>query len=190
MLIRPMARRAIRKLRGLSADQRGVAAVEFALLLPIMVTLYFGGNEVATGVAADRKVTLVARTVADLASQTTKITTDDMTNLLNASGAVAHPFSSTNLKVVVSAVDIDADGKATIAWSATLNGTKRTKDDVVTSSVPEGLRVKGTQLIWGEVKYDYTPTIGYVITGTITLSDQMFMRPRLSETVIYPYTGT
>ncbi len=40
---------------GLGAGQRGVAAVEFALLLPIMVTLYFGGIEVSTGVAADLK---------------------------------------------------------------------------------------------------------------------------------------
>ena len=38
-------------------------------------------------------------------------------------------------------------------------------------------------LIWSEVAYNYKPTIGYVITGTLNLSDQIWMRPRLSETV-------
>ena len=50
-------------------DERGISAVEFALLLPLMVTLYLGTVEVSQGVAIDRKVTLTARTVADLASQ-------------------------------------------------------------------------------------------------------------------------
>src|ERR1700692_1888012 len=50
-------------------DRRGLSAVEFALLLPLMLTLYLGGVEVSNGVAADRKVAITARTVADLASR-------------------------------------------------------------------------------------------------------------------------
>ena len=57
------------RLSGCAHDERGVSAVEFALLLPLMVTLYLGGVEVSQGLTIDRKVTLVARTVADLAAQ-------------------------------------------------------------------------------------------------------------------------
>src|SRR6267142_1423304 len=113
-------------LRGLVQDQRGVSAVEFAMLLPLMVTLYLGSVEISQGVGIDRKVTLAARTVADLASQVQNIASTDMTNILNASSSVIAPYDASKLKVTVSAVTIDASATAKIAWSCTLNGTKRT----------------------------------------------------------------
>ena len=61
-------------------DRRGVSAVEFAMLLPLMVTLYLGTVEISQGVGIDRKVTLTTRTVADLASQVSSINNSDMTN--------------------------------------------------------------------------------------------------------------
>jgi Flp pilus assembly protein TadG len=164
-----------------AGDEAGVSAVEFALLLPLMVTLYLGGVEVSQGLTIDRKVTLVARTVADLAAQVTSISGSDMTNILNASSAVMLPYSTTALKVTVSQVSIDANGKATIAWSDTKNGTARAKGSTVT--LPSALNIANSSLIWSEVSYDYKPVIGYVITGTMKLSDQIYMRPRLSDSV-------
>jgi Flp pilus assembly protein TadG len=162
-------------------DRRGVSAVEFAMLLPLMVTLYLGAVEISQGVAIDRKVTLTTRTVADLASQVSSINNADMTNLLNATAAVVTPYDQSKLKVVVSAVTIDNNGTAKIAWSDTLGGTARSVGATVT--LPTALNVNNTTLIWSEVNYSYKPTIGYVVTGTLSLSDQIFMRPRLSDTV-------
>ena len=165
----------------LARDQRGVSAVEFAMLLPFMLTLYLGGVEVSQGVAMDRKTTMVVRAVADLAAQTTTITNTDMTNILNASAAVVAPYSANNLKVTVSSVNIDSQSKATIKWSDAYNTTARPAGQAV--AVPAALLVANTTLIWGEVQYAYTPTIGYVLTGTLNLSDQIYMRPRLSTCV-------
>jgi Flp pilus assembly protein TadG len=162
-------------------DERGISAVEFALLLPLMVMLYLGGVEVSQGLTIDRKVTLVARTVADLAAQVSSISNADMTNILNASSTVLAPYSTTTAKVTLSQVSIDGNGKATITWSDTKNGTARAQGSVVT--LPAALNVPNTSLIWGEVSYDYKPVIGYVITGTMTLTDQIYMRPRLSDSV-------
>jgi Flp pilus assembly protein TadG len=176
-LLRTLAGRA----RRLSSDQSGVSAVEFAMLLPLMLSLYLGTVEISQGIAADRKVTLTARTVADLVSQVTSINNAGMTNSLNAAAAVMAPYSVSKLKVTVSSVSIDAQGKATIAWSDTYNGTARATGSTVT--LPTALAVPNTSLIWSEVQYSYTPTIGYVITGTLTLKDQIYMRPRLSDSV-------
>jgi Flp pilus assembly protein TadG len=104
-----------------------------------------------------------------------------MTNILNAASSVVVPYDLTKLKVTVSAVKIDANGTAKICWSDTLNGTKRTVGSTVT--LPAALNVANTTLIWSEASYAYKPTIGYVVTGTLTLSDQIYMRPRLSDTV-------
>jgi Flp pilus assembly protein TadG len=165
----------------LGRDQRGVSAVEFAMLLPLMITLYLGVVEISQAVGVDRKVTLTTRTVADLASQVTSITNADMKNLLDASAAVIAPYEAAPLKVTVSQVYVDANGVAKITWSDTLNGTKRATNSTVT--LPAALNVKDTYLIWSEVAYTYTPAIGYVVTGSLNLSDQIYMRPRLSSSV-------
>jgi Flp pilus assembly protein TadG len=169
-----------------ASDARGVSAVEFALLLPLMLTMYLGGSEVASAIAASRKVTLVSRTIADLASQSSKITAANMTNILNASAAVISPYKSSNLKVTVSQVKIDANGAATIEWSETLGGTKHSTGAGVT--LPPALNVVNTWLIWSEAEYTYNPIFGSGITGTLQLRDQMYMRPRLSNSVTYPAT--
>ena len=165
----------------LRRDQRGVSAVEFALLLPLMLTMYLGSVEISQGVSASRKATLTTRTVADLVSQVSSINNTDMTNSLNAAATVMAPFPSTNLKVVVSSVTIDSTGKATVAWSETLNGTARAKGSTIT--LPAALNVANSSLIFSEVEYAYKPTIGYVVSGTVTLKDQIYMRPRLSDQV-------
>jgi len=172
------------RLSSLRRDQRGVSAVEFAMLLPLMVTLYLGAVEISQGVSINRKVTLTARTVADLASQVSSITSTDMTNLLNASASVVSPFPVNQLKVTVSAVSIDNNNVPKVSWSCTLNGTKRAVGSTV--SLPTALNVANSQLIWSEVSYNYVPTIGYVVTGALNLQDQIYMRPRLSDTVTGP----
>jgi Flp pilus assembly protein TadG len=162
-------------------DKGGMSVVEFGMLLPIMLSVYFGLIEVSQGIAVDRKVTLTTRTIADLSSQVQSIDNAAMTNILNATAAVVAPYDASKLKVVVSAVTIDNTGTARVAWSDTLNGTKRAVNSTVT--VPTALRINNTTLIWSEVTYDYTPTVGHAITGTLVLSDQLYMRPRLSDTV-------
>ena len=175
-------------LRRFGRDDRGVSAVEFALLLPLLLTLWLGGIEVSQAVSADRKTMLIAHTVGDLVAQSTSVTDTDMTNILSATSAVAYPFPASNLKVTVSSVAIDANQKATVVWSDTQSGTKRTGD--VTTLIPLALRTASTTLIWAEASYSYTPTIGYVITGALTMNDKIFLRPRLNACVLRPPTVT
>lgn len=170
-----------RRLSEFASDTRGVSAVEFAMILPLMLTLFLGGVEVSQGVAIDRKVTLTARTVADLVAQVAKIDTAGVNAALGASSAILAPYPVANAKITVSVVTIDANGNAKIAWSATKNGTARSVGSSVT--VPAALKVPSTSLVWGEAAYTYAPAIGYVVTGSMALTDQIFMRPRLSETV-------
>src|SRR5215475_2958094 len=163
-------------------DRRGVSAVEFAMLLPLMVALYLGGVEISTGIAIDRKVTLVARTLADLVAQASSVNSTDVTNILGASAAVVQPYDDSKLKITVTSVKIDSQGNATVAWSDTKNGTARAVGSTVT--LPTALNVPSTSLIWAETQYAYTPNIGFMITGTRNLTDQIYMRPRLSDCVL------
>jgi Flp pilus assembly protein TadG len=159
-------------------DRRGVSAVEFALLSPVLIGLYLGGVEISQGIGIDRKVTLTAGAIADLSAQVTSISSSDMTNIMNAATAIIAPYPTGPLKITVSCLAIDNNKSVTVKWSATQGGTARSAGSSVT--IPDALTLANTQLLFSEVSYDYTPSVGYVITGTLNLSDTMYMSPRIS----------
>jgi Flp pilus assembly protein TadG len=162
-------------------DRRGVSAVEFAFVAPLLIALYLGCAEIADGVAADRKVSLVAGALANLPAQVTTISSTEMTNILDASSAIIAPYNASKLTMTVSCLKIDGNAVAKVQWSTTRNGTARAAGSVYSfSSSASALDVKNSWLILSEVTYAYTPTVGYTISGTLTLSDQMFMAPRIS----------
>ena len=162
-------------------DCKGVVAVEFAAVLPLMLTMFLGAVELSNGVAIDRKVTLTVRTVTDLVSQSAVISNADMTNILNAAAKVMMPYPDTPMKIKVSAVDIANDGSAKVAWGDSLNAAKRSTGSAVT--LPAALAVPNTQLIFGEIEYSYAPPVGYAMVGSINLNENFYVRPRQSSTV-------
>ena len=156
------------------------------MLLPLMLTLYLGGVEVSQAVSADRKTMLVAHSVGDIITQYSCVTSTDITNIFTVGKEVLYPYDPTNLKVTATSVTVDANGKATVAWSQVFNGATARSGDV-TSLIPAALVTASlnSSLIWAEASYSYKPTVGYVITGTLTLNEKVYMRPRLSASVTY-----
>jgi len=178
----------MRRLRDLCDDRCGVAAVEFAIIVPFMLALYIGGVELGDAMAIQVKVTDTAHIVADLISQQT--TTTNITNvnsILNASSATIAPYSSSNLVVTVSEVSTNASGAATVTWSVSLNGTARTVGQAMTLPTSlTGPAYNNISLILGEVSYAYTPNLGGAITGTLALSDSYYLFPRNSTSIACP----
>jgi Flp pilus assembly protein TadG len=179
-LIFALKQSVVSRLSGFARDKHGVSAVEFALILPLMLLLYFGMVEVSQGIIVDRKVKMTARTVADLISQVSKTDNSGIDAALGASTAILAPFATANAKVIVSGVSIDNNGNAKVVWSRANKDAGHGTGDSVT--VPEALKTPNSFLVWGEATYDYAPALGYV-TGPMKLSNQIFMRPRLSKTV-------
>jgi Flp pilus assembly protein TadG len=166
-------------------DGRGNAAVEFAVIVPVMLVMFFGTVEFSSGVAVDRKVTLMARTLSDLTSQSTSVANTDLTNFFAASGAIMTPYSSTPTQATISELWIDPSTlSARVQWSQGA-APRAVKSTVV---IPAALAVGGTYLIYSEVSYLYTPAVGYVMKGGVTLKDYAYTRPRQSTCVFYPTT--
>jgi Flp pilus assembly protein TadG len=187
-------------------DSSGIAATEFAVIVPIMLVMFFGTVEFASGVAVDRKVTLIARTLADLTSQaapTTQgvwyapVSDTYLQNVFTASIVILTPYQSTPATAQLSEIYVDSNSVATIQWSraatiatgatqATLTTSTRHPTDVVTSIVPASLLIKQTYLIFSEVSYLYTPVgIGYVMKANLTLKDVSYSRPRQATCLVY-----
>jgi Flp pilus assembly protein TadG len=163
---------------GFGRDVRGMAAIEFALIVPLMLTLFFGTIEVADGIAVDRKLTLAARTLSDLISQGKQAANADIDNAFKMSAAILTPYPATPLQQRVTAIWIDGNGNATVVWSESSNMDKLAPNTVV--SVPSGLLVNNTELILAEVAYKYKPAVGYFMNDGIMLTDSTYTRPRQS----------
>lgn len=163
-------------------DSRGLAATEFAVIVPLMLVMFFGTIEFSSAVAIDRKVTLMARTLSDLTSQSTSVGDTDMTNFFAASTGIMTPYPTTTVAATISELYVDPTTLvAHVQWSK--GSAPRSQKSVV--SIPTTLAIAGTYLIFSEVSYTYTPTIGYVLKGAITLSDVAYTRPRQSTCVYY-----
>jgi hypothetical protein len=99
-----------------------------------------------------------------------------VSNILDASTAIIYPYGSSSLQMNVSCIAIDANKNATVKWSVTRNGTALSGS----VTLPTALQVANTQLVYSQVSYGYQPAVGYTITGTLTLSEQMYMMPRIT----------
>jgi Flp pilus assembly protein TadG len=168
-------------------NNSGVAAVEFAMIIPVMAALFIGTNEFSAGVAVDRKVTLMARTLSDLTSQNTEVTDDKLTNFFNASKAIMTPYSSTPVEGTITELYVNpATLKARVQWSKGAHA--HSAGDII--DVPDALKVGGTYLILSEVTYKYVPSVAWFINKVdgITLSDISYTRPRQAICVLYGTT--
>lgn len=171
-----------RLLKRFGRDRAGVGAVEFALMAPVMLSLYMGTYEVTQGLALDRLVKLNAATVTNLVAQYTSISaTKDMPDILAASSQILAPYYSTKAVTVVSCITIDASGKATVLWSRALNGAQRPAGQVVT--VPAALNIPNTELVLGESSVPYQSPLQFVPIGTWNLSGSAYMLPRASTNI-------
>src|ERR1700722_5282841 len=201
--ISSMWQRTRRSIAELASDRRGNAATEFSLIVPLMLVMFFGTVEFSSGVAVDRKVSLMARTLADLASQNTAVTDTQLQNFFNASAAIMWPYVTTPpptpnpVNSTISELYIDpTTGVARVQWSqgsaprtvgapaplpASLIGT-----DPVTKAI-----LPNQYFLYSEINYQYLPTIGYVMAkGGVNLSDVAYTRPRQSTCVFYPPSTT
>ena len=169
----------------LPGNNSGLAAVEFAMIIPLMAAMLVGTNEFAAGVAIDRKVTLMARTLSDLTSQNIAVTNTQLTNFFSASKAVMTPYPSAPVQGTITELFINPSTlKARVQWSQGF--APRNAGDIV--EIPDALKIPGTYLIYSEVKYKYVPSVAWFINKTdgITLSDISFTRPRQGPCVVYP----
>jgi Flp pilus assembly protein TadG len=176
---------AVRLLR----DDNAIAAVEFAVILPVMLVLFFGTLEFSSGIAADRQLNQMAHTLSDLTSQSpaTGVSDADLTGLFAAGASIMYPYPTTPLTAVISELYVDSrTGNAYVQWSKPYQGGKAlTVGDPI--SIPAALQVKGTYLIFSQVSYLYKPTVGYVMSSAgVKLNSSAYTRPRQANCVIHP----
>jgi Flp pilus assembly protein TadG len=166
-------------------DRRGVSAIEFALIAPVMVVIYFGLIELCQGYMADRRASHTASIVADLVAQANETSTQDLTSVFAIGDMIMRPFSAKDLSIRVSSVTMDANGVARVLWSRG-NGGKldaRAPNSPV-DNLPAGLIANGETLILGETEFIYTTAVAQIVKQPITFKRSYYLRPRTQDRII------
>jgi Flp pilus assembly protein TadG len=173
----------LRTIAGLGHDRSGMAATEFALILPLMLTLYFGVTEVTDALIANTKTAALASTAADLTAQNDKLCDAEMNDIFATLNAIMFPYPATGTRIVISSLVEDGTGAVKVAWSSAQNGTPRTTGSSV--SIPTGLVTvgSGSGIILTEISYTYTSPAGQLIYGSVSMNDTFYTHPRRTKTV-------
>ena len=174
----------VRKTASFARNADGTVAVEFSFILPIMVAVWLGGVELTHALSVDRKVVNMTAAVVDIAARSKKITESQVQALFNLTDAAMYPESDDNTTIIITAVNFDADGLATVGWSRAHGTTAYTTGlPMDNTAVPAVYHVPNTQIIMSEVHHPHLPKIGYRLTETIDFDEKMFFTPRLSTYV-------
>jgi Flp pilus assembly protein TadG len=176
----------------LLASERGVAVVEFALIVPLLLVLYLGSVDVSQGISADRKLASVAGTLGDLVAQTrSELPQSVLNDYFSASQAIMLPFDGDQTSMLLTIVFVDNDGNTSVRTSRGANGAT---PQTTNASYPLPAEItnlaRGGYVVVSEAWYSYRPVVGYVITDTsIPLYKQFFYMPRFAnEITINPNT--
>lgn len=167
----------------LRRDEGGIAIVEFAMLLPMLLAMCFGVLVLSDAFAVKRKVAMTTRTITDLTTQYAVLTKSQLATLLSASASIIAPYDDTPLGIVVTRVDIDAGGVGKVVWSqAYKTGTALAAGTVVV--LPTAMVSANSSIIMGQVTYLYAPLTKVNFMGSVTMSDRLYLNPRISNNIM------
>jgi len=165
-----------RGIQGICYNEKGISAVEFALIAPLMVLIYFGCIELSLMMRADRRVTTTASSLGDLTARLVTVSDADMQELFSAASVTMQPYPANTARMRITSVVDNGDGQTRVDWSDGHNVTPYTEDALIT--VPAGLVPSPGSVIVAEVEFEYESTLGVVLDASQTLKDVFYLRPR------------
>ena len=198
------ARAALRRYRG---DTRGVAAIEFAMIVPIMSIMLIGAVELSQAITVDRRVTQVASSTADLVARAEKqISQTEIGDIMAVGGYILEPYSQGPLQITLRNVTA-SPSDATVtkqSWSCTYKGLDKSQSCLCTNtlkSIPPNLVTTNDSVVVAEVTYSYKPLIfDYFMkrgagaeqsgSGTYTLAETIYLKPRSQAAMLLQENGT
>lgn len=170
-----------------------MAMAEFALLLPVLMTFFYGCVELTRYVLISQKVEKLAYTVADVASQNQTLSLSDLNSLMAATNDIMQPFTmgANGVVIVTSLYRADGAANAVVNWrytgGGTLSSTSKLGATGATPTMPGTFTFDNKEnVIAAEVYYRFTPIVSSQFFGTTTVYRAAFYKPRLGALTAAP----
>ena len=180
-------------------SRRAVAAVEFAMIMPVLLLLFLGTFDAQNAICIYAKIRSATYALAAITNQygstgTSVISTTTMTGITSAATAILAPYSSTPAIVVISQIKATSNSVAVVSWSYSPTAGQALTPGAAFTSLPTNFATDTCNntypcyAIYGQVTYAFTPMFGAIMTGSLTLSDSIYTTPRVSTCVVYNST--
>jgi Flp pilus assembly protein TadG len=180
-----------RRINAFVRNREGVAAVEFALLAPMLVMTYFGLAELTEGLMATRKVSTVASTIGDLTAQAASTSPSQIADIFTVGQTLMQPFPTTGqvLAMRVSSVTVDSKNVPRVDWSSGQGMVALVKGAAVSLplAAPNTPFIgAGQSVIMAEAHYQFASPAARYLPQAADLHDTLYMSPRQGSTVVCP----
>ncbi|MGH6993798.1 MAG: TadE/TadG family type IV pilus assembly protein, partial [Caulobacteraceae bacterium] len=173
--------RSARQVRLAAKCTGAAAAVEFALIAPVLILMYFGVAELTQGLICQRRVAHTADTIGDLVAQGSTTSQAEMSDIMTVGQTILAPFPTAPLDMRVSSITESAQGVTTVDWSFASGMTTLAKGAVV--APPSTAISPGQSVIMSEVQYAYTSPVHYVMPQITNFAYVYYLHPRVSDSV-------
>ncbi|MDL2400160.1 TadE/TadG family type IV pilus assembly protein [Rhizobium mayense] len=174
-------------LRRFAGDERGIGAIEFAILFPVLVMLYLGAFELTIALSVEKRASRSAGSIADILTHRTDVNKTMLATMPSVASAIFAPYDATDLTLKISGVQLDASGNATVAWSWAQDGSKPYSTGS-TVTVPVNIAQPSTFLVRTELTVPYQLIsfgADFLPAGSsqITIGREYFYRPRSKDPI-------
>jgi len=169
-------------------DIGGVASIEFALVVPVMVLILIGMFELSQMVSVDRRVRQVASSTADLVARATALTTADMDGVLDVVEQLMKPHDHTVLRLSVLSVgaSVSNANNTTVCWVRAHKGGVGGHTRGSAYKVPANMLEAGDSVIVAKVEYAHQPVVFSAFTkSTQKLTETFYLKPRYTAEIKY-----
>ncbi len=164
-----------------AAAKKGLAALEFAIIAPMMIFLLFGSVDLLDMLSANSRVQNSAASVADVVARDTEVSNAEIAGLWAALDVLMFPDDGGDVNMRVTSVSVISSNNARVVWSEGHGMTPRmTNSSVVLSSA---MMTPGTSVIMTETTYQYRPPLGFLLPGPVTLRHDAYRRSRLVDPI-------
>ena len=181
------------KLARFMRAEGGLAAVEFGLMLPVLMTLFYGTVEVSRYILITQKVEKLAHSIADVTAQEQIATQTTLDQVMLASSDIMSPYTmTTNGRIIISSLyRAPNTNAAKVIWryqgGGTLTATSQLGAIGATPTAPGGFTFDERENVIGaEVFFQFSPLISQQFFGTTTVYRVAFYKPRLGALLTAP----
>jgi hypothetical protein len=162
-------------------DRKGIAAVEFALIAPMMLMLLFVSFELTDTLGAVKRAENTAASLADVVSRDVIVTDAEIDDVFEAVRWLVWPGDATAVKVRISSLFVDDDGQVEVVWSEGRGMSALSAGAPV--SLPGGLRLPQSGIVMVETVTSYRPPLGLFSAVPFEISKTEYRRPRVVDPV-------
>lgn len=154
---------------------RGTAAMEFALVVPLLLSLWIGTIELSNAHIVGRKAAVASQAAADLVAQREFVTADDLADVIAAVNAILVPYPIGDIGYDIASIETDLDGNLSVGWRITQGSLQAGGGGIPAEA--QNLVTINDSVIVANVAYLHRPALDLVF-GNITLNEAAYARPR------------